>query len=269
MGALTAAVFAALLAAFIFPMFFMLSTSFKTLREANITPPSLIPSEFHPENYAAAWRRMNFPHYLLNSVFITVCTIAGQLLVCVPCAYAFAKKQFRFKNILFALVLFDLVVPAQAVFLSYYLIESRLGWIDTYRGLVVPFAYSAYTIFFLTQGFKTVPDEILDAARMDGSSEIQIIALIMAPIAKPVIIAATLFTFAYKWNDYFWTSILTTSEAVRTIPMAIQNLMPTDHTIREWHIIMSGNVMLFAPMFVIYILAGKYIKESFTYRGGR
>jgi sn-glycerol 3-phosphate transport system permease protein len=252
---------------FVFPLFFMLSTSLKTLREANILPPALIPPTFHPENYAVAWQKMNFPHYLLNSVCITVCTIAGQLLVCVPCAYAFAKKQFRFKNILFALVLFDIVVPAQVVFLSYYLIESRLGWIDTYRGLVVPFTYSAFTIFFLTQHFKTVPDEILDAAKIDRGSEIQIIALIMLPIAKPVIIATMLFTFVYKWNDYFWTSILTTSEAVRTIPMAVQNLMPVDHAIREWHIIMSGNVMLFAPMFIIYIFAGKYVKKSFMYRG--
>jgi sn-glycerol 3-phosphate transport system permease protein len=268
-GILTAVTFAALLAAFIFPLFFMLSTSFKTLREAGITPPALIPSSFHPENYAAAWQKMNFPHYLGNSIFITICTIAGQLLVCVPCAYAFAKKQFRFKKFLFAMVLFDLVVPAQVVFLSYYLIESRLGWIDTYRGLVVPFVYSAFTIFFLTQCFKTVPDEILDAAKIDRCSEIQIMTFIMAPMAKPVIIATMLFTFVYKWNDYFWTSILTTSEAVRTIPMAVQNLMPVDHAVREWHIIMTGNVLLFAPMFIIYIFAGKYIKESFMFGGVR
>jgi sn-glycerol 3-phosphate transport system permease protein len=262
---LRAAVFAALLAIFAFPLVFMLSASFKTLYESSITPPTVIPSEFHPENYAAAWNRMNFPHYLLNSVIVTFCTMAGQIFVCVPCAYAFARKQFRFKKFLFCLVIFDLIVPPQVVFLSYYLIESRLGWLDTYTGLVAPFVYSAFTIFFLTQCFRTVPEEILDAARMDRCSELQIMAFIMVPMAKPVMIAASVFTFVYKWNDYFWTSILTTNETVRTIPMAVQNLMPVDHSAREWNLIMAGSVMLFAPMFITYLFAGRYIKESFKY----
>jgi sn-glycerol 3-phosphate transport system permease protein len=262
---LRAAGFAALITAFVFPLFFMVSASLMNRYEVNITPPRLLPSKFHPENYSEAWRRMNFVHYLRNSLASTLLTIAGQLLVCVPCAYAFAKKRFRFRKALYCLVLFDLIVPAQAVFLQIYILESRLGWINTMRGLTVPFFYSAFTIFSLVQYFKTIPDEILDAARLDRCSELKVITRIMVPMASPVIITVMIFTFVYKWNDYFWTSILTTDEAVRTLPMAIQNLMPVDHAAREWQVIMAGNVMALAPMLAAYVLANRIIKRGLTY----
>jgi sn-glycerol 3-phosphate transport system permease protein len=264
-AAMRAVGFAALIAAFVFPLYFMVSTSLKSYYEVNITPPTLAPSAFHPENYAIAWKRMNFAHYLRNSLVSTFFTIAGQLLACVPCAYAFAKKRFRFKKTLYGLILFDLIVPAQAVFLQIYILESRLGWIDTMRGLTTPFFYSAFTIFSLTQYFKAIPDEILDAARLDKCSEIRMITHIMVPMASPIIITTMIFTFVYKWNDYFWTSILTTDETVRTLQMAVQNLMPVDHAAREWHIIMAGNVMALAPMLTVYILANRAVKRGLVY----
>lgn len=256
-----------LLVLYIFPLFYMISTSLKTMYEVNLSPPRLLPDVPQWQNFAEAWRKMNFPHYLKNSVIISGLTILGQLFVCVPCAYAFAKKQFRFKKILNGLVLFDLVVPAQIIFLSIYLIESRLGWIDTYQGLVVPFIYSAFSIFFLMQSFKTLPDEIMDAARLDKCSELQIIGQVVLPMAKPTVITTVLFTFVYKWNDYFWASILTTTDRVRTLPLAIQNLLPVGNAANEWHTIMAGNLMLFLPMFILYILANKNIKQMFCYGG--
>jgi sn-glycerol 3-phosphate transport system permease protein len=256
-----------LLALFIFPLYFLIITSLKTMRESNITPPTLFPRELRPENYLLAWERMNFLHYLVNSALTTLFTIAGQLVVCVPCAYVFAKKQFKFKKLLFGIIVFDLLVPAQVTFLSIYLIESRLGWINTIQGLTLPFVYSAFTIFFLTQYFRTVPDEILDAAKMDRSSELQIMCQILVPVAKPAVIATMIFVFVYKWNDYFWTSILTTNETARTLTLALQNLLPVDHTAREWNIIMAGNMMLFLPMFGVYLVASKLIKQGFMYRG--
>ncbi|HQQ89650.1 MAG TPA: ABC transporter permease subunit, partial [Oscillospiraceae bacterium] len=115
--------------------------------------------------------------------------------------------------------------------------------------------------------FKTLPDDVLDAAKLDKCSEIQIIGSIILPMAKPTIITTVMFTFVYKWNDYFWTSILTTDDAVRTLPLAIQNLMPVGNAANEWHTIMAGNLMLFAPMFLLYLLANKSIKQMFVYGG--
>jgi len=264
---LTAVVIVLLLVAYIFPVFYMISTSLKTMYEVNLSPPSLLPETPQWQNYADAWKKMDFFHYLVNSIVVSVCTIIGQFFVCVPCAYAFAKKEFRFKKILNGLVLFDLIVPAQIIFLSIYLIESKLGWIDTYQGLIVPFIYSAFSIFFMLQTFKTLPDDVIDAAKLDRCSEFQIIADIVVPMAKPTIITTVLFTFVYKWNDYFWTSILTTTDLVRTLPMAIQNLMPVGNAANEWHTIMAGNLMLFAPMFILYLFAVKNIKRMFAYGG--
>ena len=256
-----------LLTLYIFPLFYMVSTSLKSMYEVNLSPPRLLPESPQWHNFVEAWKKMNFVHYLKNSVIISALTIVGQLFVCVPCAYALAKKEFRFKKPLNVLVLFDLIVPAQIIFLSIYLIESKLGWIDTYQGLVVPFIYSAFSIFFLMQAFKTLPDEVIDAARLDKSSEFQIITRIVLPMAKPTVITTAMFTFVYKWNDYFWTSILTTTDRVLTLPLAIQNLMPVGNAANEWHTIMAGNLMLFLPMFILYILANKSIKQTFAYGG--
>ncbi|HPD88182.1 MAG TPA: carbohydrate ABC transporter permease [Oscillospiraceae bacterium] len=264
---LEAIVILLLLTAYIFPMFYMISTSLKTMREVNVSPPTLWPEILQWQNYAEAWQKMNFFHYFKNSVFISVMTIVGQLLVCVPCAYALAKKQFVGRKFFHTLVLFDLIVPSQIIFLSIYLIESKINWINTYQGLIVPFIYSAFSIFFLIQTFKTLPDDVLDAAKLDKCSEIQIIGSIILPMAKPTIITTVMFTFVYKWNDYFWTSILTTDDAVRTLPLAIQNLMPVGNAANEWHTIMAGNLMLFAPMFLLYLLANKSIKQMFVYGG--
>ncbi len=264
---LEAIVILLLLIAYIFPMFYMISTSLKTMREVNVSPPTLWPEVLQWKNYAEAWQKMNFFHYFKNSVFISVMTIVGQLFVCVPCAYALAKKQFVGRKFFHTLVLFDLIVPSQIIFLSIYLIESKINWINTYQGLIVPFIYSAFSIFFLIQTFKTLPDDVLDAAKLDKCSEIQIIGSIILPMAKPTIITTVMFTFVYKWNDYFWTSILTTDDAVRTLPLAIQNLMPVGNAANEWHTIMAGNLMLFAPMFLLYLLANKSIKQMFVYGG--
>ena len=264
---LEAIVILLLLTAYIFPMLYMISTSLKTMREVNVSPPTLWPEILQWQNYAEAWQKMNFFHYFKNSVFISVMTIVGQLLVCVPCAYALAKKQFVGRKFFHTLVLFDLIVPSQIIFLSIYLIESKINWINTYQGLIVPFIYSAFSIFFLIQTFKTLPDDVLDAAKLDKCSEIQIIGSIILPMAKPTIITTVMFTFVYKWNDYFWTSILTTDDAVRTLPLAIQNLMPVGNAANEWHTIMAGNLMLFAPMFLLYLLANKSIKQMFVYGG--
>ncbi len=264
---LTAVLIALLLSAYIFPMFYMISTSLKTMREVNVSPPTLWPEILQWKNYAEAWHKMNFFHYFKNSVLVSVMTIVGQLLVCVPCAYALAKKRFVGRRFFHTLVLFDLIVPSQIIFLSIYLIESRIGWINTYQGLIVPFIYSAFSIFFLIQTFKTLPDDVLDAARLDRCSELQIIGGIVLPMARPTVITTVMFTFVYKWNDYFWTSILTTDDAVRTLPLAIQNLMPVGNAANEWHTIMAGNLMLFAPMFLLYLLANKSIKQMFVYGG--
>lgn len=264
---LTALGLLALAAVYIVPLFHMFSTSLKSFSEAVAFPPALLPQRPHFENYAEAMKSIGFLHHFRNSLVVTLLTILGQILVCVPCAYAFAKKDFKGKKFLFGFILFDLMVPAQIVFLPLYVTVSNLGWLNTYQGLVVPFAYSAFTIFFLTQSFKTIPDELIDAAKMDRSTEAQIIFRLMVPAVRSVIITVGLFTFISKWNDYFWATILTTDDSVRTMPLAVKGLLDIGDGITHWDVAMAGNVILLAPMLLIYLFASKSIKKAFSYGG--
>ncbi|WP_219836886.1 carbohydrate ABC transporter permease [Paenibacillus sp. R14(2021)] len=255
----------ALVLAFAFPFAWVVSTSLKTYVESIRFPPDLIPNIPQFTNYKTAWVHIHFFHYAKNSVIITLSVAFGQLLVCVPAAYAFAKKKFRFSGILFALVLVDLVLPTQVSFVPMYVLVSDLHWLDTYWGLIVPFVFSSFTIFFLTQAFKQIPDELLDAAKLDQASELQIITRLMVPISKPFLLTTILFTCIGKWNDYFWPLVLTNSESVRTLPMTVKSLVADTRGVTHWNEVMAGNMMLILPVLVLYLAANRFIKSAFVY----
>jgi ABC-type glycerol-3-phosphate transport system permease component len=258
----------ALAAIYLFPFYWMLTTALKSMLEAVRIPPTWWPSEIRFENYAEAWRATNFLHYLKNTVIVTVLTVVGQLLFCVPAAWAFARKQFPFKRILFAAILIDLMLPRQVAFLPIFLTLNDLGWIDTYQGMSIPFMYSAFGIFFMAQTFKQVPDELVEAARLDRAGELQILVSIAVPICRPIILTIALLTFFGKWNDYFWTLVLTNDETVRTLPIAVQGLLDNgDFGLTPWNVVMAGNAMLVAPLIVLYLVTINVIKRAFAYGG--
>ncbi|CDZ74409.1 ABC transporter, permease protein [Peptoniphilus sp. ING2-D1G] len=254
-------------AVYIIPFVFTIGTSLMTFPETIAYPPNLLPKEPQFENYVVAFENINLLHYLKNSIIITTVAIIGQIFVCIPAAYAFAKKKFKFKNFLFPFILFDLIIPAAVVFLPIFLTVVKFEWLNTYKALTIPFFYSAFSIFFLTQSFRTIPDELLDAAKIDKASEFQLIKDILIPSSRAVIITVGLFTFISRWNDYFWVTVLTTDETVRTLPMAVQNLLSVGDGMIHWNIVMAGNVFLMVPMLIIYFFASKSIKKAFTYGG--
>jgi sn-glycerol 3-phosphate transport system permease protein len=251
---------------FIFPFVWMATTSFKTLPETMLFPPALFPKTWMFENYGEAWRSGPFPTYLLNSIFIAVAIIILQFVVIIPAAYAFAQKQFKGSNVLFGLILLGLMIPTQVTFLPIYLLFSKMGLINTPAALILPFASSSFGIFLLTQNFKQIPNEIIEAAKLDKATELQIVLRIMLPMAKPAILTFALFSFIAHWNDYFWVLTMTNSDAIRTLPVGIVNLKDTE-SIKSWHVIMAGNMILVAPILAIYTLASKHIKSAFTYSG--
>jgi ABC-type glycerol-3-phosphate transport system permease component len=258
----------ALAAAYLFPFYWMLTTALKSMIEAVRVPPTWWPTALHFGNYLEAWQATNFLHYLKNTVIVTVLTVVGQILLCVPAAWAFARKQFPFKRVLFAAILIDLMLPRQVAFLPIFLTLNDLGWIDTYQGMTVPFMYSAFGIFFMTQTFKQVPDELVEAARLDRASELQILASIAVPICRPIILTIALLTFFGKWNDYFWTLVLTNDETVRTLPIAVQGLLDNgEFSLTPWNVVMAGNVMLVAPLIILYLVTINSIKRAFAYGG--
>ena len=170
-------------AIFIFPFVWMLSTSVKNPQEMMQLPPTIIPKEIVLENYSAAWNSGPFFRYLLNSIFVTGSILIIQFVVMVPAAYAFSKIKFKGEKILFGILLVGLMIPPQVTFLPVYMMMSKLGLINTYVPLIIPFMTTSFGIFLLRQNFMQISDEIIEAAKLDGASDLKIMFRIMVPMA--------------------------------------------------------------------------------------
>ncbi|SCH82799.1 Inner membrane ABC transporter permease protein ycjP [uncultured Clostridium sp.] len=251
---------------FVFPFIWMISTSLKTTAEAIQIPPTIIPNEFIFENYLKAWNSGPFFRYLGNSIFITSAILIMQFIIMVPAAYAFSKIKFKGEKILFGIVLVGLMVPPQITFLPVYIMMSKLGLINSYVPLILPFMTSSFGIFLLRQNFMQVSDEILEAAKLDNASDFKIMWKIMLPIAKPAMITFGLFSFIYHWNNYFWLLVMSNTDLVRTLPIGVAMLKESEG-ITNWNIVMAGNVMLTAPILIIYTFLNGQIKKAFAYSG--
>ncbi|GAK05283.1 sugar ABC transporter [Geomicrobium sp. JCM 19037] len=248
------------------PFVWMAVTSVKSLSETITFPPVWIPETIRFKNFALAWESGPFFRYLINSLIVTFSILILQFLTIVPAAYAFARYQFFADRTLFALTMITLMIPTQLIFLPVYLQFSSWGILDTHLALILPFAANAFGIFMLRQSFKQVPEELLEAARLDQASEWKIIYKIMVPMAKPTIITLLLFSFITHWNDYFWPLVMTTSDASRTLPVGISALTNVEGGV-AWHIMMAGNMILVVPILIMFFFAQRQIIRAFVYTG--
>lgn len=253
-------------AMFVIPLLWMASTSLKSISETLAFPPKWFPKVIMWENYVEAWNTGPFLQYTLNSIIVTVSILILQLITIIPAAYAFARYQFKGSNLLFALVLVALMIPNQLIFLPVYLQFSSWGMMNTLLTLILPFASSSLGIFMLRQAFKQVPEELLEAARLDNASEWDIIRKIMIPMAKPTLATFTLLNFISHWNDYFWPLIMTNTVETRTLPIGVASIIGTQGSV-SWNILMAGNMMLVAPIIVVFLVARKHIIQAFVYFG--
>lgn len=251
-------------AIFIFPFLWMVSLSLQT--DAEIATLTIIPSSPTLQNFVNAWNLAPFGTYLKNSVVIIIAIVALQTLIMVPAAYAFAKFDFKGKGILFAVVLIAFMMPTQVTFIPIYYMMADLGWTNTLLPQIVPFMTNAFGIFLLRQYFMQVPDELIEAARLDNANEIQVLRRIMLPMSKPGISAIALLSFVGHWNDYFWPLIMTNIDAIRPITIGVARLKDTEGN-DLWNLIMAGNIFLVLPLLIMYLFASKHIINSFAYSG--
>lgn len=251
---------------FLGPFLWMVFTSFKPLAEALRLPPTFLPETWMMENYGDAWKSGPFLHYTKNSIIVTLSIVVLQLLTIIPASYAFAKMDFKGKNILFGLILVTMMIPAQLIFLPVYLMFSKANMINTYWSLILPWASSAFGIFLLRQRFMQVPDEIIEAAVLDNTPTWKIIFKIMLPQARGTVITIALLNFISTWNDYFWPLVMTSNDNVRTLPLGVSMLKSTLDGV-HWNTVMAGNVILILPIVIIYLFAQREIIKAFTYSG--
>ncbi len=253
---------------FFVPFYWMALTSIKTLGQTLKMPPLFWISDPQWQNFTKAYSAIPFLHYLKNSVIVACATLVCQAITVIPASYAYARFRFRFSGVLFGVTLATMMIPGQLIFLPVFLFLSKLGLINNYLSLILPFATSAFGIFMLRQNFKQVPQELIEAARLDKAGEFKLLTRVMLPIAKPTLVTLAMLTFIGSWNDYFWPLVFTTNDAVRTLPVGISALAKTENGI-NYHVLMAGNVLLIAPVLAVFAVAQKQIIKAFTYMGDK
>ncbi|NLJ74277.1 MAG: carbohydrate ABC transporter permease [Firmicutes bacterium] len=244
----------------------MVITSFKTFSETIVFPPTLWPKEFIWSNYKTVWNSAPFGVYARNSIIVTLGIIVLQMAITIPAAYGFAKFDFKFKELLFAVVLLAFMIPANVTFISVYLLMAKWGLLRTLLPQILPHGASAFSIFLLRQSFMQVPEEIVESARLDGASELRIMLQIMLPMSKPAMVTIALFSFIGHWNAYFWPLVMTDTAEVRPLPIAVAMLRNIEGSL-NWELIMAGNVILVIPVIIVYLLMSRKILDAFVYRG--
>lgn len=253
---------------FAFPFYWMIITAFKTYGEAIQTPPSLWPQNFTFEAFTKIFaRNIDITRFALNSVVVTLSVIAIQLVVMVPAAYAFAKRRFPLQGVLFGIVLVAFMIPGQITYITTYLMMSQAKLINSLWPQILPFGANAFGIFMLRQGFKQIPDEIIESARLDNASEGQIMTRIMLPMCKSSMITIAMFSFIGTWNSYFWPLVMTNSDKYRPLTMYIEKLKQEVEQGIMWNEIMAGNFILVVPVIIVFIFASKKIIQAFAYNG--
>lgn len=250
-----AAVFAAV---WLLPYAWMVSTSFKPLDEIARDPTAPLPKSPTVEAYREVFALIPVGRYLGMSILIAVAIGVLQLALALPAGYALAKLRFVGKKLAFGLVVACLLVPPQLTFVSVFLMFSQVSLTNTFTALVLPFAASALGTFLVRQALLSVPDEIIEAARLDGASELTIIYRILGPLLRPTLVSVFLVSFVYHYSDYFWPLVMTTDDTVRTLPLGVALLKEPGSGVR-WHVVMAGNVLLSLPVLVLFGLAQKQL----------
>jgi sn-glycerol 3-phosphate transport system permease protein len=247
------------------PYLWMVSTSLKTLQEIVRHPTAPLPEHAGLGAYREVFAALPVARYLAVSTAVALAIALLQVALALPAGYALAKLRFTGKRVAFAAVLACLLVPAQVTFVPVFVMLSRVGLVNTAAALVAPFAASALGTFLVRQALMAVPDEIIEAARMDGAPERTIVYGILGPIVAPTLASLFLISFVFHWNDYFWPLVMTTDDTVRTLPLGVALLREQGTGVR-WHIVMAGNVVLSLPPLALFAVLQKHLLRAV---GGR
>ncbi len=249
------------------PFVWMVATSFKPPHEIFAGELTLLPRQWHAvENYGQAFTKVPMLRYLANGVFVTAAIFALQILVAVPCAYALAKLEFRGRETIFTLTLFGLLIPAHVPAIPLYVMLWKAGLLNTYAALVIPFVISVFGIFLMRQFFKSIPDELIHAARLDGLSEFAIVWRIMVPAAMPALVSFGIFSVVAHWNDYFWPLLVINSRELAPPPLGVAYFR-NEEAGHDFGPLMAGAVIVTAPLVVAFLLAQRRFIEGMTMTG--
>lgn len=247
------------------PFLWMLSTSLKDSSNIFIFPPQWIPKPFVFKNYYDTLTLVPFGRFFLNSLIVAICVTCGQLITSSLAAYAFARLKFPARDVIFLIFLGTMMIPFQVTMIPVYILMRKLGWIDTYYALIVPNLFSAYGCFLLRQFFLTIPEELEEAAKIDGCGYFTIYRKIILPLSLPALITLFVFTFMGSWNNFIWPLIVVNSTEMQTLPLGLTTFRDLYTT--QWTLVMAGTVISLLPILIIFIIAQRYFVEGITLSG--
>ncbi len=251
------------------PFLWMISTSFMSIGEA--MGVRLLPSQIHPENYIDAWKEANFSEYFVNSVLITTITLTGEITCSVLAAYAFARINFPGREILFAALLSTLMIPAMVLIIPNFLTVTWLGrigpikWINNWPALTVPFMGNVFSIFLLRQFFAQIPDELFDAAQIDGAGHLRFLTRVVLPLSKAPLMVIIVLSFIGSWNALAWPLLVTNSPVWRPIAVGLLNFI--DEAGQRLNLMMAGAFITIIPILILYFITQKQFTESIARSG--
>jgi len=251
----------------VFPFAWMIDASLMTSSEIQRRPPTLYPAEIQWRNFTDLLDVLPFGRLYLNSLFVTIATVIGVLFTSSLAGFAFAKYQFPGREVLFYIILATMMIPFFVTLIPVFYIVRQLGWINTYQGLIFPSITSAYGIFLMRQFIFSVPDELLDAARIDGAPEPMIYWRIIIPLTRPALATLGTFTFIGSWNAFLWPLLVINSRELYTVPLGLNTLRIFASEQRNLNLLMSGTVLSVVPTLILFIFLQRYFIQGITLTG--
>lgn len=260
-------IMALLVITMITPFLWMLSTSLKPEAYVLSATPQLIPDEISFDSYRILAERIDLPRAFFNSIFVAFAGTFGQVLVSAMAAFAFARMQWKGRNVVFLLYLATMMIPGVVLIIPQFILVRSLGWINSYAALIFPSLFSAFGTFLIRQSFLTLPKDFEEAAYVDGANYFTIFWRIVLPLSGPALATLGVFSFMGQWNSYLWPLFVARRDEIMTLPVALSFLQAETRALTEWNIVMAGSVVAVLPILIVYIFAQRWFVRGVVLSG--
>lgn len=251
----------------LFPFYWMIISSLKTLDEYRMSVPSFFPRKVMFSNYAQAFTSANLGRLFMNTLYVGIVSTVLSLVITILSAFAFARLEFKGKNALFAALLATMMIPGELFTITNYSTVTKLGWINTYTVLIVPFLVSVFYIYLLRQNFMQIPDELYLAAKVDGTSDLKYLCKVMIPLSLPTLISITILKMMGAWNSYIWPRLVANDEAHRLITNGLRNAFTETTGDVNYPVQMAAVALVSLPLFLVFVFLRKYIMKGVSRSG--
>ena len=251
----------------LFPFYWMINSSLKTLTEYRMSVPTFWPKQVMLSNYVEAFNTASLGRLFLNTAFVGIVSTILSLIITVLSAFAFARLEFKGKNLMFAALLATMMIPGELFTITNYSTVTNLGWQNTYRVLIIPFLVSVFDIYLLRQNFMQIPNELYLAAKVDGTSDIKYLWKVMIPLSLPTLISITILKMMGAWNSYIWPRLVANDEAHRLITNGLRNAFTETSGDVNYPVQMAAVAIVSFPLFLVFLFLRKYIMQGVSRSG--